>query len=283
MEQVKDVLSRRKQFQESRTQQSSEPTDAKEYYTRRAEILNSLEGHLTGYDCPECKNRGFINIVIENDVYKGQYEIRTRECGCMPARRELERIKASGLERLARTRTFRTFAADEGWQKQLKSLCKQYAKDKPSSWLYISGQPGSGKTHLCTAVSIELLKKGDTVRYMVWIDEAPRLKAYVKDPCFESFIAPFKKVKVLYIDDFLKTKDVSSITKADIDLAIRIINFRYNAGLCTIISSEFSMNDIIGIDEGLGTRIAEMCADKYNIYIAPDTQKNYRYRKGSDI
>ena len=39
------------------------------------------------------------------------------------------------------------------------------------------GQPGSGKTHICTAVTGELLRSGLNARYIVRNDEAVKIKA----------------------------------------------------------------------------------------------------------
>ena len=66
-------------------------------------------------------------------------------------------------------------------------------------------------------------------------------------------------------------------------MALRIINHRYNAGLQTIISSELSIENIIDLDEALGSRIAEMTNEEFNTYIASDPNKNYRFRKKGDI
>ena len=53
-----------------------------QWMEQRTIIENSLPGKLSGYDCPECKNKGYI-VQLEDGkcVYK--------ECGCMPKRRAL--------------------------------------------------------------------------------------------------------------------------------------------------------------------------------------------------
>lgn len=242
-------------------------------------MANSVFGKLVGYDCPKCKNRGYFTVAVQNELYPSLWEEVTRECSCMSARRELARIKASGLEKLGSKYTFRKYKAEESWQKELKKKAKEYVAADTDSWLFIGGQPGSGKTHISTAVCMELMKKGRQTRYMVWIDELPKLKSFVNDHSFENLLYPFKSAEILYIDDFLKTKKGESVTVSDVNMAFRIINHRYNAGLRTIISTEYSLAQIINIDEALGSRIAEMTDDKYNVFIAPDPKKNYRYNK----
>ena len=66
------------------------------------------------------------------------------------------------------------------------------------------GQPGSGKTHLCSAIAKTWLDAGYEVRYIVWPTYLRELqnKMYGKNDAYA--ILKEKKVKVLFIDDFLK-------------------------------------------------------------------------------
>lgn len=284
MDSIRDILAARgiRVPADIPTPTSYDPT-SKEYLIERAKAANSIDGHLVGYNCPRCKNRGYYAVVVPSTSHEGSWEEISRECSCMPARRELARIKASGLERLGNKCTFRNFKATKQWQKELKERAEEYASTATGSWLFFGGQPGSGKTHICTAIGMDLIKKGAAVRYMVWPDEIPKLKAYVNEISFDSLIAPYKQVAILYIDDFLKTKKGEQISTADVNMAFRIINSRYNAEMITIISSEYSLKQIIELDEALGSRIAEMTDDRYNLFIAPDPKKNYRYGKKGDF
>lgn len=279
MDSIRDILAARGiQVPAGIPTPTSYDPNSKEYILERAKAANSIEGHLEGYDCPKCKNRGYYAIVVPSDLQEGRWEEVNRECDCMPARRELARIKASGLERLGNKCTFRTFKTEAKWQQKLKDIGKAYAADTSKSWFFIGGQPGSGKTHICTAIAMELIKKGAAVRYMVWPDELQKLKAYINELSFESLIEPYKRVSILYIDDFFKQRRGELVSTADVNMAFRIINYRYNAELVTIISSELSVEQIIRIDDALGSRIAEMTQRKYNLYIDSDPQKNYRFK-----
>ena len=282
MDSIREILARRGiQIPADIPTQPSCDASSKEYILSRAKAANSIEGQLVGYDCPKCKNRGFYTIVKEVD--SGRWEEVTKECDCMPARRELARIKASGLERLGNKCTFRNFKTDNKWQKELKTRGKEYVAADTKSWFYLGGQPGCGKTHICTAIGMELIKKGKAVRYMVWPEEIQKLKSYINEISFESLIEPYKTVDILYIDDFFKVRRGEQISTADVNMAFRILNHRYNAEMITIISSELSVQQIINIDEALGSRIAEMTDDRYNLFIAPDTTKNYRFNKRGDF
>ena len=63
--------------------------------------------------------------------------------------------------------TFEAYKATEPWQKLIKDGARAYAESM-DGWFLICGQPGSGKTHLCTAIARQRLLAGDEVRYMPW-------------------------------------------------------------------------------------------------------------------
>ena len=84
---------------------------------------------------------------------------------------------------------------------------------------------------------------------------------------------------VLYIDDFLKTRHGALPTDGDINLAFEIINARYNnRALRTIFSGERGLNEIMELDEALGSRIYQRCG-KYKLKIGWGEGRNYRTRE----
>ena len=235
-----------------------------EWLEEQARVLNNRVGNLPLIDCPRCKNRGEIAVVRDGGIVM-------TECGCMTKRRAMRRMKESGLEDVISRYTFGTFQTNEDWQRAALETCEGYAEN-PSGWLLISGNPGTGKTHLCTAVCGGLLKAGYDVRYFLWRTEAPVLKAYAGTPEYAEKVRPYKEVKVLYIDDFLKAR---AVTDADINLAFDILNARYNnTSLLTIISSERTMEEMLDLDEAVGSRIYE----RRQAYIKTVGKENWRLR-----
>lgn len=145
--------------------------------------------------------------------------------------------------------------------------------------IFITGN--SGKTHLCTAVCSEYMRRGLSCYYMSWVDESKIIKANITNPDeYNMLVSRLKRVDVLYIDDFLKTASGEKPTKGDINLAFEIINYRYNVkDKVTIISSELSLNTVMNdVDEALAGRIYELSGGKYGIGIKPDRKKNWRLR-----
>lgn len=223
-----------------------------------ADLANREVGALEGYDCKECLNRGYFHRVDEHG------KIRTEDCKCMEIRRNKRIMEKSGLSDMLSRYTFANWKEREPWHKKAREMALRYAQER-SGWFVMAGSVGAGKTHLCTALCGELMDGGVPVRYVLWRDLATRAKAVVNDDAeYQKIVAPLKKVKCLYIDDLFKTGKGEAPTVGDVNLAFEILNHRYNdAGKLTIISTERTVEQILGIDEAVGSRIYERAKEFY--------------------
>ena len=256
--------------------QSYDPT-SKEFIEQDCEVCNSAEGKLKGYDCPKCKNKGVIYRPKFSDFY-GYWTTVAVTCECMPIREELLRREKSGLKKLFNKYTFENYKHTEQWQRLIWTAAHAYVNNT-ERWFYIGGQPGCGKTHICTAIVNELIKKGRAARYMIWQDDITNIKQHINEAeIYEALINPLKKAEVLYIDDFFKVGKGAQVTAADVNATFKIINYRYNEDLPTIISSELSVGQIMKIDEALGSRIAEMTKGE-ELFVSGNPERNYRTRR----
>lgn len=253
----------------------------KDYEQFKVDCLNKDFGDRDkedGYNCPLCRNKGYIVNLTETDGY---YSRSFEDCKCVEVRNSIMRMKRSGLKDIIKDYTFDKFEDTEPWQKTLKTAAMEYAKN-PEGWLFLGGQSGCGKTHLCTAVCRESLLAGKSVQYMLWRDDVTKLKSAVTDSEeYGKMMDRFKNADVLYIDDLFKTGKVDSgfqkPTAADINVAFEILNYRYNnPSLLTIISSELSEDELLDIDEATGGRIYERAKKAFSI--AQDRKKNYRIK-----
>lgn len=94
---------------------------------------------------------------------------------------------------------------------------------------------------------------------MLWRDVSVRAKAAVNDEdAYRKIVEPLKRVRVLYIDDLFKTGKGQQPTTGDVNLAFEILNARYNdSSKITLLSSELTVDQILAIDEAVGSRIYE--------------------------
>lgn len=235
-----------------------------------------------GYDCKICRNKGVVMELVEED---GSFRHVSFECKCVATRNSIMRMKRSGLKNIITDYTFDKFSADEEWQATIKAAAMAYSKH-PEGWFFIGGQSGSGKTHICTAICREFLLSGKRVIYMLWRDDVVKIKGAVNDhEVYGDLIERYKKADVLYIDDLFKTGKATDgatqrPTGADVNVAFEILNYRYNAKMPTVISSECTIADLLDIDEAVGGRIAE-AAKVFSL--KPDRSRNYRLKKAVEI
>lgn len=240
---------------------------------QQSAILNNTLGNLNekdGINCTICGNKGVVYRMDDAGC------LFVSECECMAKRKSLRLLRRSGLEDLVKESTFKNFQTPDEFTARAKKLAIDYVNRGEDKWFYISGHPGCGKTHLCTAICRRFLGQNIPVRYFLWREDGPRLKAMVNsDPeGYAKLINEFVNVPVLYIDDFFKGK----VTDADMNLAFALINARYNRRrkTRTIFSSERSVAELRKLDEAFGGRIVER-AEGYILNAPPDAI-NWRYK-----
>ncbi len=246
----------------------------------RAAKFNSESGNLPGPDCPKCNRKGVIAVA------RADGSLYSLPCSCAPTRAYVRRMETSGLRDVLNRFTFETYQAVEPWQKDLKEKAMNYANN-PDGWLFIGGQSGCGKTHLCTAVCNELLRLGGHVVYMPWREEVEKLKDYsISGEARAQLKSLFMNAPVLFIDDLYKCGRAADGTYtpsgADVGIAYDIINYRWAQHLPTIISTERSTDELVAIDEATGSRIAER-AGRNRIYVTKKPGRNYRLRTEVNI
>lgn len=202
--------------------------------------------------CPYCGGSGYQEEIRESNGIKYEY---ARPCVCLTAEWNAKRLEGSGLL-TAEAQTFESFQASEPWQAKILEAAKAYVadtRDNPTPWFYIAGQPGAGKSHICTAICAELVKRGLSCRYEVWRDLAARLKAEQNTADYRQTMDGLASVGVLYIDDLFK----GGHSAADDNLLWEVVSRRYNANKRTVFSSEWYLSQIIDNDHATGGRIHE--------------------------
>lgn len=238
----------------------------------RTNLLNESAGELNGQDgvdCPLCANKGYVYRLTDGGL-------AANECVCLRQRAVRRRMDASGLGKLLRECTFESFIDAAPWQKTMKALALEFCADKTARWFYAGGQPGSGKTHICAAICERFIRRGFNVRYLLWAEQSRRLKAAVTDyRAYASEMEQYKRVPVLYIDDFLKVRQGGVPSDGDLNLAFELLNARLLSDKITVISSEKTLEEALTYDEATVSRIVQQCG-KYRLSVERDREKNYR-------
>lgn len=246
------------------------PVRAESFDHMQCDWYNQSEGKLTGVDCPKCKNRGYFQIITDGG------DIALRPCKCMAERRYIWEMENSGLGERYRTATFEAYRTDADWQKRCKEGAMAYAQKPGNGWLLFSGNSGSGKTHLCTAICSALAHAGRSISYIRWAALMGRMeRTRYDDTKREELLNELKSADVLYIDDFLKMPNNAPPSQAALAYALDIVDMRYISDRKTIFSTEFMIAEIINFDEALGSRIAERTKGS-KIMVKREPGRNYR-------
>ena len=239
----------------------------------QANMLNQTQGTLNlsdGYDCQECKNKGFTYFVRGDEVV-------SRLCACRQKRRAIRIINELNIG--GGNLRMESFKTSLPWQEHIKKTAKSFLEEG-SGWFFIGGQSGCGKTHICTAISYELIERERSVVYMRWVDKSQEIKQSLKYGTYTDEINKYKRCDVLYIDDLFKCAGGEGISTSDLKIAFEILNYRYaDTSKITIISSEYTLSALAQIDEACASRIIERTG-KHNVNIDKDVNKNLRRKIG---
>lgn len=238
----------------------------------KADAFNASAGNLheqDGHYCDRCKNKGYIAVVLQNEMYGYWYESLT-PCKCQRVRKAIRKLNKSGLQNVVKAYTFDRYETPDKWQESIKQRAMAFCNDDQHEWFFIGGQSGAGKSHLGTAIAVHYIRQGLDVVYMQWLDDIDRLiktSLEMESGEFERMMQEFKTAPVLYIDDLFKqgngqaTRE-NQFSQTVVKRTFEILNYRYNnPGLITIISSEKTIPEMVDIDEAFAGRIAERTQD----------------------
>lgn len=197
-----------------------------------------------------------------------------RECECRTIARTKRRIYRSGLGELYERYSLSNYCTDTAKRREIMDKAVDYISGG-KGWFYICGRSGSGKTHITCAIVRELIEAGMEARYMMWREDAPRLKATVNEAVYSERMEELTECRVLLIDDLWK----GALSDADVNLTFELLNARYNSpSRLTIISTEWSLEAILKRDEAIGGRIYER-SKGFCLQAPPE---NYRLGKGKE-
>lgn len=161
---------------------------------------------------------------------------------------------------LLRGMTFQVFdprlpAADAQEARDIQNAYRQALKfaQEPKDWLVIAGGTGKGKTRLAAAIANYCRDSGRQVMFVVVPDLLDRLRASYGPHNTRGFDDTFEQVRnvpLLVLDDL---GSQSGTPWADEKL-FQLINYRYNACLPTVITTNLTVNRL---DARLASRLTD--------------------------
>ncbi|AZI47406.1 MULTISPECIES: ATP-binding protein [Bacillus amyloliquefaciens group] len=208
----------------------------------------------------------------------------SKQCECVKRKKIARLMEASGITEEFEMLLFGNFITDgkPDMIKEAYECAMEYFKDfqkvkgERSNSIALLGQPGSGKTHLLTAIMNNLIKKKSVYcMYFPYVEGMGNLRDNFDQ--LESKLDAMRKADVLFIDDLFKpVKGEPRATDWQIEQIQSVVNYRYLNHKPLLISSELDTAALLDIDEALGSRIHQMCRN-YTVIIKGDRmQLNHR-------
>jgi DNA replication protein DnaC len=236
--------------------------------------------------CPLCGGLGFVReeVPIDDPSFGKLFPCRCRLSEI--EQRQVERLRAvSNLQHLARM-TFERFKPegyglppDRAENLQLAyELARQYA-EHPQGWLILFGGYGCGKTHLAAAIANRAIEHGQAVLFIPVPDLLDYLRATYAPDSPVGYDDRFDEVRgapLLILDDL----GTQSSTPWAQEKLFQILNYRYNARLPTVITSNQRLEEI---DLRIRSRMVDPDLAIVITILAPDFRHSGVDQEPSDL
>jgi DNA replication protein DnaC len=140
----------------------------------------------------------------------------------------------------------------------------------PEGWLVFMGETGCGKTHLAAAIVNYRYEIGKPALFVVVPDFLDHLRSAFNPDSKVSYDELFESIKMaplLVLDDFGEQSTNPWVREK----LYQLINFRYNSRLPTIITTRYSLDDIMEkVDSSISSRLVDRKVSVTFAIIAPD-------------
>jgi DNA replication protein DnaC len=204
----------------------------------------------TGKECPICKGLGSVRA----DVPVGHPDFgKLVPCTCRLtglAERRVTALRALGDLGVMSRLTFETFNPEGHSLPPDKQANLRWAYEEartfannPEGWLVLKGGYGCGKTHLAAAIANACVERGQPVLFITVPDLLDHIRATFAPSSSTAYDARFEQVRtapVLILDDL----GTESSTPWAQEKLFQILNYRYNAQLPTVITTNRELEEI---------------------------------------
>lgn len=212
-------------------------------------------------ECPTCHDE-----MLARHAAAAQAETAARNAAAR-AERTARRLDLCGVEGRYRNATFDGYRTTiEGQRRALKTcttFCETFSRDAGGT-LFLIGPPGTGKTHLLSAMVTSVIKGHDCAAELL---TGPGLIRRVRaswskaaDQSEEQVLDELGRVSLLAIDEI----GLAVPTESELRILFEVIDRRYSHGRPTLIASNLTLPMLA---ELLGERIFDRLAENHTAVV----------------
>lgn len=227
--------------------------------------------------CPHCGGTGYLR----QEVPVGDPDFgKLAPCVCRLRDREAKRLSQlrtiSNMQMMERF-TFDNFMPDgigltESRRRTLRMAYDTAAEfaEQPQGWLLLLGGYGCGKTHLAAAIANRVIERGEPALFVVVPDLLDHLRAAYSPSSSSSYDERFEQIRnasLLILDDL----GAHSSTPWAQEKLFSLFNYRYNAQLPTVVTSNHELEDI---DYRVRSRLIDPDLSRIITILAPDFRQS---------
>ena len=212
-------------------------------------------------NCHECRYNG---KEFQGERYRNPLLSCIPFCAKYKTQQEQQRIArlmgSGGVGERFRSRSFATFRESPATSRAVavcKRFCAAVKRDPKVPGLLLTGDCGTGKTHLAVAILREAAEAGIPGMFVVVPDLLAKMRASfnTKDGKAGALVETAKNAPLLVLDD-LGAEDPKAWV---VELVYVLINHRYEHMLPTVITTNYSGNELEAVfGRRIMSRLAEM-------------------------
>lgn len=139
--------------------------------------------------------------------------------------------------------------------REVKARCEAYAAD-PHGWIILSGDTGTGKTHLAYGIAIERIHRGAPVYAALVADMLDMLRATFQKDLFDEWFADLREMPLVVLDDLGAQRE----TDWAVETLFRLLDYRHANHLPMVVTTNARLED-----GDLDARVRSRLIDARNI------------------